>query len=52
MIHLRYDWRRRILWALICLVFFLSSQTPWSKKRADEMAGKEMIMRDQQLAKR
>ena len=27
MLHIRYDWRRPVFWASICLTFFLSSQT-------------------------
>ena len=27
MLHIRYDWRRPVFWAALCLTFFLSSQT-------------------------
>ena len=27
MLHIRYDWRRPVFWAAVCLTFFLSSQT-------------------------
>lgn len=27
MLHIRYDWRRPVFMAAICLTFFLSSQT-------------------------
>ncbi|MEP7164378.1 MAG: hypothetical protein ABI741_06785 [Ferruginibacter sp.] len=32
MIHLRYDWRRPVFWATLCLTFFLSSQNNDSQK--------------------
>ncbi len=35
MLHLRYDWRRPLFWAAICMVFFLSSQGSSTKKNED-----------------
>jgi hypothetical protein len=32
MLHIRYDWRRPVFWAAVCLTFFLSSQTPFNAK--------------------
>ncbi len=52
MLHLRYDWRRKIVWALICVVLFLSSQTVWNKEKAGEMAKREFVKRNQGWAGR
>ena len=35
MLHLRYDWRRPLVWVAIFLTFFLSSQKAGDRKPKD-----------------
>lgn len=36
MLHLRYDWRRRLAWASLCLIFFLGSHKTNNRKAEDQ----------------